>query len=539
MIDSSFDQFVQQAFFGWSDDKRALMPLAHSFPGEEMRRYEKKLEPHVRLLPVPGSPVPSQALSYIDLGAETVALLRRSYVGHSSGRNNSHALIGPSSVLTLWVALGLDLSAVWKDDVVPGQPMPPLSFAHFNGRAAQAPPSARPAGIERDLVVVLSRLLDNPTEPLSIVGCPDADRLAMVWALGATADAYLREKHGVQRRWSFSTYEDRHDASIERLPEIVFLPAKPTGVAVSQRTLVLLEGEPAQGPHHALARQLVDAYSRGVPHIEMRSIGDDMSITADPVSYRAASRGSREAGDAGSERWEPQTPVAEAEPVESWPRAEPTRSHQAPAKQRAQGGKNPVAGLLNAEAVRKFDAQLAKLETNSRSPQDREELRRAFDVGAVDTVADFAEVTAGREFLLRLLKAMYGERFEDLRDHTARKHAVDIIRKGRSDQLTMLLCGVAEGEGGEGIRQAASERWADGGRSGRPQMTHRVVRALRSVRGKRYFLPVLAVAAIAVLGVVFLLGFLAGRPQPVQAGPVAPQAETQLVGVATPILLNL
>jgi hypothetical protein len=513
VTDPQSDRFVQQAFFGWSHDVNSLVLLAHSFATEEEgHRYERILGPHIRLQPVGNNAVPFQALSYIEFGNGTVAVLRRVRAGYSSGRNNSHALIAPGSVLDVQVALGLGDSPVWKDEVTPGQPMPPLSADHFTGGAAFDRLTKRSAEFERDLVTVLTRLLDNIEEPLSVVGCPDADRLAMVWALGLASDQYLRDELGVARRWTFSTYEDRHDVSIERLPEMIFLPAKPLSAAVVRRTIVDLGREPVESPNTARAAQLIDAYLKGVAYTKPKQVRQTSGAAPGQVPPNSVSHSGVLLADGSPAQGGLRTSVAGLGPDEPRRLHEGVRERPSPRKQTVPAEHNPAAALLRARSVLEFDAELERLEMAAHLRHHREELREVFDLGALDTVTNFAEITAGREFLLRLLTVMYGPRFQDLGEPGVLKHATGVIRNCRSDQLAVLLGESAVQKDGEAVRRAAFERWAAAGTPGKPPLTRRAARAMRPARRGRFLPVVAAVAAIALLGIVFLLGFLAGRP---------------------------
>jgi hypothetical protein len=271
---------VHQAFFGWSHDAGGMALFSHSFPRpDEATRWMRRLEAHLRLIPVPGEELPSRALSYFTYEDGSAAVLHRVNAGYTHGRNYSHALIGSSATLNVTAALGLGSWKGWQARPPPSGmvPIPAALFPAAEAAAQRLRPLAERR--ERELVVGLTRLLDNPRDPLSIIGCL-SDRLAMVWGLREAADDYLRQL-GQHRSWSFSTYEDRHDVTVEGLPEIVFLAAEPPGAAVVHRTIVELDRYPAVSPNITLASELVSKLLRGTPLRTPGPIGGSGMTTPD------------------------------------------------------------------------------------------------------------------------------------------------------------------------------------------------------------------------------------------------------------------
>ncbi|WP_143264072.1 hypothetical protein [Amycolatopsis kentuckyensis] len=532
MSDSRSPGQVHQAFFGWSYEDKALTLRAHSFPRQgDAQRYYRRLEPHIRLRPVGDRPLPATALSYFVFDDGTAAVLRRVVDGNSVGRNNSHALIGPSALLGVEVALALGdspewRSRVWQDEVPAGYQLPPLPADVCTVDSAAADRLAEPlVGLERDLVAVLTRLLDDPAAPLSVIGCRERDRLTMVWALRSVADSYLCDRLGVRRQWSFSTYEIRHDVSIAGLPEIVFLPEKPSSVGVVQRTTVDLGKGAAVGSNNELAAQLVEAWLAGDPHVGGRQSaravprpGRSGSVPADSGRSDAERRGSTSYGDDLASPAH-RTPA----PEELRHSSGGVRERRKPANRTVPAAQHPAASLLRAKTLTEFSAELLRLE---RGGHYREDLREAFDVNVVDAVANFAEITAGYDILSRLLEILYGPKLQDLREPGALAHATRVIEGGRSDQLAMLLGGSAAHKDSEAVRRAAFTRWAAEGNPGRLTLNYRAVQARRLARRRRYLPAAVTVATAALLGVAFLLGFLAGQPEAAQAAPAVPQAAT-------------
>lgn len=547
MTGPEFHEQVQQAFFGWSYEQKALTLRAHSFlRQEDAQSYHRRLEPHIRLQPVAGQPLPAMALSYFQYDDGTAALLRRVVDGNSVGRNNSHALIGPSALLSVEVALTLGDSPAWRSQLWQGEVPAGYQLQSLPAEvctvdsAAAGRPAALSTGLKDDLVVVLTRLLDDPARALSVIGCRDRDRLAMARVLRSAADSYLQDQLGLRRQWSFSTYESRHDVSVVGLPAIVFLPVKPSSVGDVQRTIVDLGKEPVGSQNSALAAQLVDAWLADLPYTEARQSArvthHSVLSGSEPADFARPAPEQRASPPYGDSTMSSTPRTTAPEPREPRHQHEGVREHRRPGKRTAPAGRHPAAALLRAKSLTEFDTELLRLEKGGNY---REDLREAFDVDVVDAVANFAEITAGHDILSRLVGILYGPKLQDLREPGALEHATRVIENGRSDQLAMLLGGFAVHKDGEAVREAAFTRWAMGGNPGRPTLTHRAVRALRLARRGR-FLPAFAAAAmIASLAVAFLLGFLAGQPETAQAVATAPQAAVSTDAVPAPPSVNL
>ncbi|HWO61650.1 MAG TPA: hypothetical protein VNO31_16615, partial [Umezawaea sp.] len=337
--------------------------------------------------------------------------------------------------------------------------------------------------IEDQLAVVLSRLLDDPGGPLSVIGCPDEDRLAMVWALREAADDHLR-RGGWQRTWSYSTYANRHDLGVSDLPEIVFLPEIPNG-GVARRTVVDLRGRPQDSGSRMLACDLLDALLRGAT-----------SKTVDVTAGRQP-----QPGDSG--------PPDQVVPVDG------SRSgHEMPNL-----GRQWEARLSDVGSLDELRKTLVTLGCQGR--EFRSQVRKEVDEQVVDGIADHVEA-ATEDGLRDVLHALYGPGLEDLQsDKDARQHAKRLIRKSRSGQLARVLGLAASGIGGQEIAIAALARWDSGyakPRRLKPQRTGKSRTAV--VVDNRPLLAVVLVVVLAVLSGVFALGYVTGRPESVQPLPV-------------------
>jgi hypothetical protein len=507
MTDVRSDETVHQAYFGWSHDGRGLTVLGYSFSNEaDAEQWLQRLKTHIRLQPVRGTDPPSHALSYLEFKDGNVAVLRRIASGYSEGRNDSHALIGPADVLDVPLALGLGEWNGWED-----RPPSKRFIQTVPVRQLPSPTSTtqrlRPLveRFEDELRAVLTRLLDDPGELLSVIGCADENRLAMVWALRETADRYVRERFGVNRRWSFSTYEHRHDNTVVGLPEIVFLPAKQEGAPQVDRATVDLTRPPATSRNLDLAAQLVDQFLRGTllpapeperaPATVPAGAPHHDTLAPHPVTGHSPT-------SAMNDR--PQRPDLHGNNVPS--------GHGQHDQGTAHTDKHVAAGLLQARTVRDFQAELDRL--LARNWQDRERLRKELDARDMNTITRLVEINLRHELFGGILEAMYGPKCTDLRDPAAMDHAVKLVKHSHSEQLAMMLGAAAEPINRPRIVDAAFQRWTMGGVSPDVVPAGWLARTLRRARMSRW-MPVAAAAAIAALvAFAFVLGLQLSSPQP-------------------------
>jgi hypothetical protein len=483
MTEPRSDEAVHQAFFGWSLSHQKLDLISCSFHNQpEARSWRAKLEEHARLQPS-NTEKPVSSLSYIDLEDGYVAVLRRVAQGHTAGRNNSHALIGPAATIDVRVALGLGVWDGWLESAPEGQYLPKYQVGQIAGVAGRAERlGSHIEQVERGLGMVLAQLLDNPTLPLSVIGCRNQLRLPMVWGLYAAAAGWLQ---GFGRRWTFSTYEVLHDDSIRCLPEIVFLPARPLGAGNVTRTIVDLDTETQASPDSShLAGQLLATALHGTPSPVPQPVRDTVPANAGTVVHGAA---------------------ISVHPTRVEQRA---AGHGLPRRQQAQPRK--VDALLHAKSVTEFEAALKVLETHTRWPPQRQELRTELDLGTMNMLAHFIESTANRELFKRLLKITYGPSFEDLNDVTAHQHADRLVKDGDSDRLAMILGRAADHEAPQ-VRDNALYRVP------RPTRTDRATRQSSDLKNRWLSY---GAAAIGLLALAFMLGILVGRPDSAQTATV-------------------
>ncbi|MBU2667033.1 hypothetical protein KOI35_26320 [Actinoplanes bogorensis] len=248
---------LHQIAFGVSPG-RGLGPLAASLPVDDSG-WIARLELHIRLKGFLDQPMPATALSHIDLGGGRSAVVRRWNTPGASGRNRSHALVGPSDVLRPARTIGLH-NWRWPSDVTPGERLPTVSADEVLAAADQGVAGLRDAArdVPDDVASAwLARLLDDPETPACVVGCADDLRLPLLWLTHAASAAYLRH-HGYDRPWTFSTYETEASGAVPGTPDVVFAPGRLDDITAGNRITVDLDAPPtASAKSIGLAGQLL------------------------------------------------------------------------------------------------------------------------------------------------------------------------------------------------------------------------------------------------------------------------------------------
>jgi hypothetical protein len=499
MTGSTVDTHIDQVFFGWRPDG-GLSPVASSYVNaEDTRRWYRRLQQRLRLQPVPGEQLPSAAFSYLCFAGGDAVFVRRVSGGVSEGRNNSVALIGAGNVLDFDAAVGLS-TATWTDELPQNDQVSPVSVAKVKKTSADAQAlRSLVLEFEEHVVAVLAGLIARPTAALSVIGGVERERLAIVWALHEAAVRYLPQRFLGRRDWSFSTYEDQHDTAAGDLPGIVFLPAVQPGAGTVRRLIIDLRSSRAGATEQALARQVI--------HYVINNLPADPSIDDAPAPPSAA--------------WaEPGLRTGEVPMATQRPSPIPAQvpaQVPAPTPASAPAERTPVSALLDAADTLTFVQQLGLLET----AQPGAAMYPHLDHGMTDQLADFIQVDIPDELMRRVLRILYGDYPErELSNSDAEKHAIKLIRRGTSDQLAGLVAAAAPAL--RPIRDAAFERLVY--RTGRSatRSNRFPARQWRRGRRNRYFRLAAVVAALAVLGVAFLLGYLAGRP----GGPTTTAIQT-------------
>lgn len=255
---------LDQIVFGRRESS-GLVVLASSFDDSQLEWWEGALDTHIRLSQFHGKPPPPTALSYFRFGEGRAAVLRRRDEPGAAGRNASHALVGSADMLSPQVALGLDgwswstaLPTTTRLERVDGDDVVRVGLAAHDHLRIDALDRAT------NITAVLACLLQDPQASVSIVGCPDRDRIPLLWALHAAASTYLAA-HGVTRAWTFSTYETEHSGAARDTPEILFTPEGVDATAfVVRRVLIDLAKPPQTSPEATnLARRLLECCWQG------------------------------------------------------------------------------------------------------------------------------------------------------------------------------------------------------------------------------------------------------------------------------------
>lgn len=491
---------VHQVFFGWSCERNSQTVLQHTFSNQKTAtQWLRLLEPHIRLQPVGDRPPPASALSYLEFANGYGVILRRVHAGHSTGRNNAHALIAPASALGASVAMSLRRWPNWLD-LTPDAHLAVLRTDDLVDRTGALEDFRSYAKhIENPLATALACFIEHPDKGLSIIGCPDGYEIPFVWGLRAAGDLFLRQKN-MHRSWSFSTYEDRYDVSFKGLPDILFWPVKLLGVGGHRHSLVNLDqASPAQAD--SLAGQLVAASLNGTPFPtvsrEVATIGTGSERPA-PAHARAASH-EAERRISSTER-----------PDVSGPRHSSTSQQAAPVR------KHPATELVRARNRDDFEVFLRGVEDEGRSLQRRAEARAILDVAGMDAVVKAIEDNADRD-VKRLVRAVYGPKCEDLDDSNANEHATKIITEARSDRLARAVAATTFPVSKEKVATAGFTRWMTTGA------------ARRSWRPRRSALVVMAVVAVALLAGLVGWGVLIGRPDTTRGDETVPAGASRPV----------
>ncbi|MEU4619986.1 hypothetical protein AB0G04_08390 [Actinoplanes sp. NPDC023801] len=448
---------IDQMFFGWSQYDGAQTALADSFGDrDERQRWVHNLRAHVRLQRMSGAELPDAALSYFTFADGTAALLRRVTAGVTAGRNNSHALIGMSEVLTPRVALGLYTWKGWLADP-PAGPLSPIPSGLAGKAALQADKKLFPVASAHSatLVPILAGVLADPRTPITVIGCPEELKAAMIWALVEISE---RSPIGLTDR-TFSTYEKQHDGG-DRPPHILFLPERPYDRTEVSRTIVDLLQPATAG--------------RDIDHARMLC---QQLVTE----------------DWGSATHRPAPPEPARGPVVDGTPASPEESL--------------VVALREAYTLHDFDQVLTELQ--QRPAGRRHLVRSALDATALDAAALRVEVTFRDELLSRLLSAAYGPDLADLEDPRAQKHAAEVVTEGDSEQLALLLA-TAKGASRTRIPDEAFRQWTGRARNTRTVPAARLLGRLQNARRARYLPVAVAIAVAAVLTVAFLSGLIVG-----------------------------
>ncbi|WP_143060632.1 hypothetical protein [Amycolatopsis tolypomycina] len=201
-------------------------------PAVRAEEWDGRLNKHNRLTPTfgqNGPQLPDRAFSYLEFRDGTAALLAR-FGGVTSGRNNSHALVGPAATLRPH-ALFLSEWDGWLDGARPMPLRPPHAeeWRHLKApwlNRAEAAAHADPAR----LTALVRSMLSRQDVYLTLSGFPEP--LLLLTAAHEVLDPALSTVHD-PFDWTYSTYEDsdtRPEASpqVEGAPRFLCVDELPT-----------------------------------------------------------------------------------------------------------------------------------------------------------------------------------------------------------------------------------------------------------------------------------------------------------------------
>ncbi|MGH3899826.1 MAG: hypothetical protein ACRDTA_16590 [Pseudonocardiaceae bacterium] len=417
--------------------------VAHSMTSDgEASSWQRKLEKHVRLLPWEAeTTLPGKALSYYRFGSHAV-VLRRWAAGGSLGRSDAHALIGSIDVLTAPVALGLDSGFDWQRaaDTVP-TPIIGRELASLAGDAC-AELRDQATGKPELLRRTLGKLIDARDKPLTIIGCPDDHRVALTWALVYIGDEYLTKKCEISRRWTFSTYEIEDADSIPNVPEILFMPGRPTGRGVATRVIVDVRRDDAVIPGaNEWSELLVQRFIAREPLVP--EFNNSISVSVSKTAVSATGQPEQRERECTSDQPMSDQLMSDHRQHQAGSNGYPqerrqgTVGHsptpQAPAGHRS-GSKwlEREIDLLRAEDEHGFDWRLDTLGRLGRTLEERAEIRRL--LGVDDYLRIVVMITGwrpvienGLDRLQRFRVVTFGLDGRDLSDRDAAAFAVQIV----------------------------------------------------------------------------------------------------------------
>jgi hypothetical protein len=339
---------VEQAFFQLTEDGTTSV-VASSFAVEQAELgWLSLLGPYLGFSEVPGSPSPVHALSYLVFPDGFAAVLRRTQDARRPGCVDAHALLGLDAQLTPAVALSASDWSGWRDD-----PPADRQLARLRADEVQVPAAAdrlRARALSQgDLLArSLAWLLQSPGTPIGLIGCPDEDRIALVWALREIAAPVL-----TQRQWTFSTHGDA--AHNGRTAAIAFFSTPPDRTAAAGHMIVDLHRDQGASPQNEYrANALVYRYEYGV---------DPPNVNAAPAVLPVPAP----------------VPNAPSVPV---PASNPTLPFQAaPVRLTPPPGQSAVLvrDVVTARDGRALDGALVELEYAVAKVDDRDEVRKALE----------------------------------------------------------------------------------------------------------------------------------------------------------------
>ncbi|MEV6829505.1 hypothetical protein [Amycolatopsis sp. NPDC051102] len=402
---------VAQALFQVAADG-AVSVAASSLDGASAEdAWLGLVRPHLRFAETNG------ALTYVVFPDGAAAVLRRTWDLQRPGVVEMHALLGADETVTAELALS---TADWKgrpvqppaDRRLPslsaGELWDPDAAERFRGRAlAQA-----------DLLAhSLAWLLQSPATPIGFVGCPGADRTAILWALREIAAPELPE-----RTWTFAT----HDGAAGSGLDIVFFDSPPQRVATAEMIVIdLARGQGASPQNEYRANALVYRYEYGV---DPPAVGTPVPVPAPAALVPAVAA------------------MVPAQPA-------PVRSSLTFAR-----WTELVRGLSGARDDRAVDGALAELEYWVSTIDDRDDVRRALENEgwAAATIRRHIPGPLHDAIFDRVVQVAFGATGPGRVTASARDAARRIARTSRA---TDVVRAVARADSGGELADVLAQRW--------------------------------------------------------------------------------
>ena len=434
---------IDQGFFGF-DRANGLSLVAGSFNLDGIgQAWTAQLQPHVRLSSSYGMPPPDSALAYLRLHNGVAAVVRRVNRGQYTGRNNSHVLVSSATILTPQLALGLAGWSGWLDNRPADGQMSrlrpeDLSDAAVASNHLRAQSLRHPDLLEK----VLAWELQTGGKPLTIIGCPDEDRIGLLWGLLQLCGPALL----APPEWTFSTYEIEHADSIKYLPRIVFMPDQPDDTAVARRTVVDLTREQgASPPNEAKAKLLVSDYQDGTEVIPVYKPDPTEVSVPPPRPVEKARETVFQPSSANDQTRAPESSTQSSYVDTRWV------SHQ-------------VKTLLNGSPQDAIHAHDVLWRKTAGGPDWRAAVRTALNAARWDvSKLELERQTEPRDLAERLdalLKLAFGNALVDLKSERGHNDALQLIETTSSEDLIRALAQLADHHGYlEQLASALGYRW--------------------------------------------------------------------------------
>lgn len=340
---------VEQAVVRLAEDGTASV-LASSLEGEQDELgWLGLIAPYLGFSSAPGNSS-MNAFSYVLVSDGLAAVLRRTWTPSSPRCVEAHVLMGVAHELTPAVALSTSDWTGWRGAASAERRLPLLRLEDLRSADTATRLRARALAQGDMLARSLAWLFQSPGTPLGLVGCPEADRLALVWALLAIGRTALPG-----RTWTFDTHGD----TAGEPAAITFFAAPPGPGGVPNRVVVDLgRGQGASPQNEYRANALVYRYEYG---IDPPGMATAPSAPPAPVPVPAA----------------PPVPtvppVVHAQPVVTGTAA-PGRSVLPPWR-----AAELVRDVVRARDARAVDGALVELEYAVAKLDDRDDVRRALE----------------------------------------------------------------------------------------------------------------------------------------------------------------